>query len=67
MYYGCNFDDSNIVDELQELNTEVSELRAELAAYQTANTEALTKTNTCLTALMALTVLAAALKVIFTK
>ena len=61
------FDDSNIVRELQDIEQSLSETRSELRQYQTQNTEAFAKVNTCLTALMALTVLAAALKVMFTK
>lgn len=67
MGYNYYFDDSNIVRELQDIEQSLSDTRSELRQYQTQNTEALAKVNTAITALMALTVLAAGLKVLFTK
>lgn len=67
MGYNYYFDDSNIVRELQDIEQSLSDARSELRAYHTEATEALAKVNTAMTALMALTVLAAGLKVLFTK
>lgn len=67
MGYNYYFDDSNIVRELQDIEQSLSDARSELRTYHTETTEALAKVNTYMTALMALTVLAAGLKVLFTK
>lgn len=65
--YNYYFDDTNIVEGLDQLHRDVSDLRSELAGYELARTEVHTSISNSITFVSVLLVIILGVKVMFDR